>query len=105
MWIGYTTDILNDSLVYAEHARNGLPTSSGAAAAAIASQPLIPSLDDIRLAVQARTEGSSVSKEVSCQLFTIICCIVYTSYVFDDSNANIIKTLNFVEFISSSYFN
>ena len=55
--IGYTTDILTDSLLYAEHAR---PTSNTSAA-----QPLIPSLDDIKLAVQARTDGANVPKEVS----------------------------------------
>ena len=60
MRAGYTTDILTDSLLYAEHAR---PVSTTSAA-----QPLVPSLDDIRLAVQARTDGANVPKEVSLSL-------------------------------------
>ncbi|KAI5475770.1 hypothetical protein MNV49_000859 [Pseudohyphozyma bogoriensis] len=47
----YTSDILTDSLMYAEHAR------SGTAAA------LTPSLDDVKMAVQARVEGGVVPKE------------------------------------------
>lgn len=45
--------MLTDSLMYAEHAKSG--TGAGVS----------PSLDDVRLAVQARKEGSQVSKEVS----------------------------------------
>lgn len=62
--IGYTTDILQDSLIYAEHAKAGQVTIGAAATALAANTPLVPSLDDIRLAVQARTEGASVTKEV-----------------------------------------
>lgn len=50
---GYTTDILTDALVYAEHGRSA--TATGA---------IVPSLDDIRLAVQTRTEGAKMPKEV-----------------------------------------
>lgn len=53
---GYTTDILTDALMYAEHARSGQPNPPVTAAT--------PSLDDVRLAVQARTEGAQVPKEV-----------------------------------------
>jgi transcription initiation factor TFIID subunit 9B len=42
--------------MYAEHAKAG---SSGANLS-----NLVPSLDDVRLAVQARTEGATVPKEV-----------------------------------------
>lgn len=55
---GYTTDVLTDSLLYAEHARSGQTSTTSSIA------PVVPSLDDIRLAVQARTEGSVVPKEV-----------------------------------------
>ncbi|KAM0748221.1 TFIID-31kDa-domain-containing protein [Meredithblackwellia eburnea MCA 4105] len=54
----YTTDILTDSLVYAEHARSGTGNTTS----------LVPSLDDVRLAVQARTDGASVPKEFLLQL-------------------------------------
>ena len=53
---GYTSDVLSDSLLYAEHART--------VASNIPAQNLVPSLDDVRIAVQARTEGASVPKEV-----------------------------------------
>lgn len=52
---GYTTDVLTDSLMYAEHAKSGSNTNTA---------NITPSLDDVRLAVQARTEGASVPKEV-----------------------------------------
>lgn len=61
---GYTSDVLTDSLVYAEHARTGQATSSSAGSA----NTLTPSMDDVRLAVQARTEGASVPKELLLQL-------------------------------------
>lgn len=52
---GYTSDILSDSLMYAEHARAGSNSTA----------PVVPSVDDVRLAVQARTEGAQLPKEVS----------------------------------------
>ncbi|GJN89917.1 hypothetical protein Rhopal_002906-T1 [Rhodotorula paludigena] len=58
----YTSDILSDSLMYAEHARAGASSSAA----------LTPSLDDIRLAVQARTEGAQVPKEFLLQLATTV---------------------------------
>ncbi|KAK4704151.1 transcription initiation factor TFIID subunit 9B, partial [Phenoliferia sp. Uapishka_3] len=58
---GYTSDILTDSLIYAEHAKQG--TNSSLA-------NLVPSLDDVRLAVQARTDGATVPKELLLQLAT-----------------------------------
>lgn len=61
MHAGYTTDILSDSLMYAEHAKSGDSKA----------QQLVPSLDDIRLAIQARTDGASVSKEVCIDHFTL----------------------------------
>ncbi|KAL8283602.1 hypothetical protein RQP46_005397 [Phenoliferia psychrophenolica] len=57
----YTSDILSDSLVYAEHAKQGTGASTA---------NLVPSLEDVRLAVQARTEGGSVPKEFLLQLAT-----------------------------------
>jgi len=57
---GYTTDVLTDSLMYAEHAKSGSNTTAAS---------ITPSLDDVRLAVQARTEGASVPKEVRYILF------------------------------------
>ncbi|GAA5846898.1 hypothetical protein JCM3766R1_000834 [Sporobolomyces carnicolor] len=78
----YTSDILTDSLLYAEHARAGNTASGGAGAgnnntttnstsgASNANLPLTPSIDDIRLAVQARTESASVPKEFLLQLAT-----------------------------------
>ncbi|GAA5956707.1 hypothetical protein JCM3765_005713 [Sporobolomyces pararoseus] len=60
----YTSDILTDSLLYAEHAR---AATSGNASN---QQPLTPSIDDIRLAVQARTESAQVPKEFLLQLAT-----------------------------------
>jgi transcription initiation factor TFIID subunit 9B len=51
---GYTSDILTDSLMYAEHARAGSTSTA----------PIVPSVDDVRLAVQARTEGAQLPKEV-----------------------------------------
>ncbi|GAA6023510.1 hypothetical protein JCM11491_006608 [Sporobolomyces phaffii] len=62
----YTSDILTDSLLYAEHAR----ASSSTAVAGGSQQPLVPSIDDIRLAVQARTESAQVPKEFLLQLAT-----------------------------------
>ncbi|GAA5834216.1 hypothetical protein JCM11251_000573 [Rhodosporidiobolus azoricus] len=62
----YTGDVLNDSLMYAEHARGGA-AGSGAAGA-----PVVPSLEDVRLAVQARTEGAQVPKEFLLQLATTV---------------------------------
>ncbi|KWU47597.1 transcription factor TAFII-31, partial [Rhodotorula sp. JG-1b] len=50
----YTSDILTDSLMYAEHARAGSTSTA----------PIVPSVDDVRLAVQARTEGAQLPKEV-----------------------------------------
>ncbi|BGP38889.1 Transcription initiation factor TFIID subunit 9 [Rhodotorula kratochvilovae] len=58
----YTSDILTDSLMYAEHAR-----SSSASTA-----PIVPTVDDVRLAVQARTEGAQVPKEFLLQLATTV---------------------------------
>jgi hypothetical protein len=58
MMVGYTADVLTDSLLYAEHARGGQSST------ATTHGPVVPSLDDVRLAVQARTEGSIVPKEV-----------------------------------------
>ncbi|GAA5982009.1 hypothetical protein JCM11641_006830 [Rhodosporidiobolus odoratus] len=49
----YTGDVLQDAIMYAEHAR---PSQGG--------QQVTPALEDIRLAVQARTEGAQVPKEV-----------------------------------------
>ncbi|GAA5886293.1 hypothetical protein JCM16303_003753 [Sporobolomyces ruberrimus] len=57
----YTSDILTDSLLYAEHARTGSSNQNA---------PLVPSIDDIRLAVQARTESATVPKEFLLQLAT-----------------------------------
>lgn len=50
--------------MYAEHARSGTSTS--------VVQNLVPSLDDVRLAVQARSEGASVPKEVSRLLLSSV---------------------------------
>lgn len=61
---GYTSDILTDSLLYAEHARSGAGGNT--------NQPLNPSIDDIRLAVQARTESASVPKEVSAHSYVFL---------------------------------
>lgn len=47
--------------MYAEHAKSGDSKA----------QQLVPSLDDIRLAIQARTDGASVSKEVCIDHFTL----------------------------------
>ncbi|GAA5825667.1 hypothetical protein JCM3770_005987 [Rhodotorula araucariae] len=58
----YTTDILTDSLMYAEHAR----------ATSASTAPVVPSVDDVRLAVQARTEGAQVPKEFLLQLATTV---------------------------------
>ncbi|GAA5861858.1 hypothetical protein JCM8547_008576 [Rhodosporidiobolus lusitaniae] len=58
----YTGDVLSDSLMYAEHARTGSSSTA----------PVVPSLDDIRLAVQARTEGAQVPKEFLLQLATTV---------------------------------
>lgn len=60
MRAGYTSDILTDSLLYAEHARSGSSSTA----------PIVPSIDDVRLAVQARTEGAQVPKEVRLALST-----------------------------------
>lgn len=51
---GYTSDVLTDSLLYAEHARAGSTSTA----------PVVPSVEDVRLAVQARAEGAQVPKEV-----------------------------------------
>lgn len=59
---GYTSEVLSDSLLYAEHAKSGPPGGQ-----------VVPSLDDVRLAVQARKEGSCVSKEVSPSPVTLNC--------------------------------
>ncbi|GAA5944483.1 uncharacterized protein JCM15063_006378 [Sporobolomyces koalae] len=69
----YTSDILTDSLMYAEHARsanNGQAATGGANPSAAAGGALVPSIDDVRLAVQARTESASVPKEFLLQLAT-----------------------------------
>ncbi|BGP23697.1 Transcription initiation factor TFIID subunit 9 [Rhodotorula toruloides] len=54
----YTSDVLTDSLLYAEHARVGSTSTA----------PVVPSVEDVRLAVQARTEGAQVPKEFLLQL-------------------------------------
>ncbi|ORY91760.1 transcription initiation factor IID, 31kD subunit-domain-containing protein [Leucosporidium creatinivorum] len=59
----YTTDVLTDSLMYAEHAKSGSTATTA---------NITPSLDDVRLAVQARTEGASVPKEFLLQLATTV---------------------------------
>ncbi|GAA6018400.1 hypothetical protein JCM10207_000879 [Rhodosporidiobolus poonsookiae] len=58
----YTTDILTDALMYADHARAGSSSTA----------PVVPSLDDLRLAVQARTEGAQVPKEFLLHLSTTV---------------------------------
>ncbi|GAA5986394.1 hypothetical protein JCM10908_003735 [Rhodotorula pacifica] len=58
----YTSDILTDSLMYAEHARAGSTSTA----------PIVPSVDDVRLAVQARTEGAQLPKEFLLQLATTV---------------------------------
>ncbi|GAA5927446.1 hypothetical protein JCM3775_005986 [Rhodotorula graminis] len=58
----YTSDILTDSLLYAEHARSGSSSTA----------PVVPSIEDVRLAVQARTEGAQVPKEFLLQLATTV---------------------------------
>ncbi|GAA5900265.1 hypothetical protein JCM5296_003025 [Sporobolomyces johnsonii] len=58
----YTSDVLTDSLMYAEHARAGSSSTA----------PVTPSIDDIRLAVQARTESAQVPKEFLLQLATTV---------------------------------
>ncbi|GAA5906897.1 hypothetical protein JCM6882_006860 [Rhodosporidiobolus microsporus] len=66
----YTGDVLSDSLMYAEHARSGASGAGGAAGGAAAA--VVPSLEDVRLAVQARTEGAQVPKEFLLQLSTTV---------------------------------
>ncbi|GAA5868806.1 hypothetical protein JCM3774_003902 [Rhodotorula dairenensis] len=58
----YTSDVLTDSLMYAEHARAGSNSTA----------PIVPSVDDVRLAVQARTEGAQLPKEFLLQLATTV---------------------------------
>ncbi|GAA5969819.1 hypothetical protein JCM21900_001007 [Sporobolomyces salmonicolor] len=58
----YTSDVLTDSLMYAEHARAGSSSTA----------PVTPSIDDIRLAVQARTESAQVPKEFLLQLASTV---------------------------------
>ncbi|BGO90562.1 hypothetical protein NBRC10512_005281 [Rhodotorula toruloides] len=58
----YTSDVLTDSLLYAEHARVGSTSTA----------PVVPSVEDVRLAVQARTEGAQVPKEFLLQLATTV---------------------------------
>lgn len=62
----YTSDILTDSLLYAEHARAAVAGNNNNSN----QQSLNPSIDDIRLAVQARTESAQVPKEFLLQLAT-----------------------------------
>ncbi|KAK4056526.1 Transcription initiation factor TFIID subunit 9 [Microbotryomycetes sp. JL221] len=68
----YTTDILTDSLLYADHARGATGPNPNPNVAPAGSLGVVPSLDDVRMAVQARTEGSVVPKEFLLHLATQI---------------------------------
>ncbi|BGP14886.1 hypothetical protein JCM10213_003758 [Rhodosporidiobolus nylandii] len=59
----YTGDVLQDAIMYAEHAKAG---------SAQPGQTVTPGLEDVRLAVQARTEGAQVPKEFLLQLSTTV---------------------------------
>ncbi|GAA6041862.1 hypothetical protein JCM8097_004512 [Rhodosporidiobolus ruineniae] len=74
----YTGDVLTDSLMYAEHARGAAAQAAAgggggaAAGGAGGAAQITPTLDDLRLAVQARTEGAQVPKEFLLQLSTTV---------------------------------